>query len=78
MIKFLVGDKVTFDNDKIELFKSETSSVSIEITQYQKLVLSGIDQIGTVKEFGENITTVLFDDGWELPIPTKYLLVLPK
>jgi 3-isopropylmalate dehydratase small subunit len=58
MIKFLVGDKVTFDNDKIELFKSETSSVSIEITQYQKLVLSGIDQIGTVKEFGENITTV--------------------
>ena len=78
MVKFLVGDKVTFDNDKIELFKSETNSVSIEITKYQKLVLSGIDQIGTIKEFGENITTVLFDDGWELPIPTKYLLVLPK
>ncbi|MDP1810864.1 MAG: hypothetical protein Q8K66_05610 [Sediminibacterium sp.] len=78
MIKLLVGDKVTFDNDKIELFKSETNSNSIEITQYQKLVLSGIDQIGTFKEFGENIITVFFDDGWELPIPTKYLLVLPK
>ncbi len=78
MSNLTIGEKVTFDNDKIELFKSETNSKSLEITKYQELVLSGIDQIGTVKEFGENITTVSFDDGWELPIPTKYLLLLPK
>lgn len=76
MFKLLNGDKVTFDNDKIELFKSETNSTSPEIIKYQKLVLVGVDQVETVKEFGENLTTVSYDDGWELPIPTKYLIAL--
>ena len=72
------GDKVTFDSDKINNFISETSSKSPEVTQYQKLVLAGVDQIGVVKEFGPNMTTVAFEDGWDLPIPTKYLIHLPN
>lgn len=71
------GDKVTFDNDRIELFKAETGNDNAEIKEYQRLVLAGIDQVGTVKEYGHNITTVLFEDGLELPMPTKYLVHLP-
>ncbi len=72
-----VGDKVTFDNDKIEVFKAETSGNDKAIIQYQQLVLAGIDQIGIVKELNGNLTTVSYPDGWELPVPTKYLIVLP-
>lgn len=72
------GDKVTFDNDKIEVFKAETNLDNKEIRQYRKLVLAGIDQVGTVKEPGENMTTVSYPDGWDLPIPTKYLVILPE
>ena len=72
-----IGDKVTFDNDKIEIFKAETSSDDKAVKQYQKLVLAGIDQVGLVKEFLGNLTTVSYPDGWDLPVPTKYLIVLP-
>jgi len=72
-----VEDKVTFDNDKIEIFKAETSSNDKAIKQYQQLVLGGIDQVGVVKEFLGNLTTVSYPDGWDLPVPTKYLIVLP-
>jgi hypothetical protein len=73
-----VGDKVTFDNDQIEVFKAETSSTDKAVRQYQQLVLAGIDQIGVVKELGGNLTTVSYPDGWDLPVPTKYLIVLPS
>ena len=73
-----VGDKVTFDNDKIEIFKAETSSNDKAVRQYQQLVLGGIDQAGVVKELGGNLTTVSYPDGWDLPVPTKYLIVLPS
>ncbi len=73
-----VGDKVTFDNDKIEIFKAETSSDDKAVRQYQQLVLGGIDQVGVVKELGDNLTTISYDDGWDLPVPTKYLIVLPS
>lgn len=73
-----VGDKVIFDNDQIEVFKAETSGNNKAIRQYQQLVLGGIDQIGVVKELGGNLTTVSYRDGWELPVPTKYLIVLPS
>lgn len=73
-----VGDKVTFDNDKIEIFKAETSSDVKAVRQYQQLVLGGIDQVGVVKELGCNLTTVSYPDGWDLPVPTKYLIVLPS
>lgn len=73
-----VGDKVTFDNDQIEVFKAETNLDNKEIQQYRKLVLAGIDQVGIVKEPGAAMTTVSYPDGWELPIPTKYLVVLPE
>lgn len=72
-----VGDKVTFDNDKVELFKAETSGNDKNIQQYQKLVLAGKDQVGTVKELGLDLTTVSYPDGWDLPVPTKYLVVMP-
>lgn len=73
-----VGDRVTFDNDNVELFKAETTSEDKAVQQYRKLVLAGIDQIGVVKELGGNLTTVSYPDGWELPVPTKYLIVLPE
>lgn len=73
-----IGDKVTFDNDKVEVFKAETNLANKEIQQYRKLVLAGIDQIGIVKEPGTTMTTVSYPDGWDLPIPTKYLIVLPE
>ncbi len=73
-----VGDKVTFDNDRIEIFKAETSSNDKAVKQYQQLVLAGINQVGVVKELGGNLTTVSYPDGWELPVPTKYLIVLPE
>lgn len=76
--KIKIGDKVTFDNDKIEIFKAETSSEEKAIQQYQQLVLGGIDQVGVVKEFLGNLTTVSYPDGWDLPVPTKYLIVLPS
>jgi hypothetical protein len=73
-----VGDKVTFDNDRVEEFKAETNIDNKEIQQYRKLVLAGIDQVGVVKELNGNLTTVSYPDGWDLPVPTKYLLVLPS
>lgn len=71
------GDKVTFDTDSIEQFKEETNSQDKAVQNYRNLVLAGIDQVGTVKEVGYDLTTVTFSDGLELPIPTKYLVVLP-
>jgi hypothetical protein len=73
-----VGDKVTFDNDKVEIFKAETSSRDKAVRQYQQLVLGGIDQEGVVKELGGNLTTDSYPDGWDLPVPTKCLIVLPS
>lgn len=72
-----IGDKVTFDSDMIETFIKETTSENTEVMKYQKLVMAGIDQIGTVKVLGEPLTTVSYPDGWDMPIPTKYLVVLP-
>lgn len=74
--KVKVGDKVVFDNSQIEVFRAETSSTDNAIKQYQKLVLGGINQVGIVKELDGNLTTVSYPDGWELPVPTKYLIVL--
>jgi abortive infection bacteriophage resistance protein len=71
------GDKVAFDKNCIKRFVEETTNVNDEVTKYQKLVLSGMDQVGQVKEYGQNMTTVAFPDGWDLPIPTKYLVLTP-
>jgi hypothetical protein len=73
-----VGDKVTFDKDKVEIFKAETSSNDKPVRQYQQMVLGGIDQVGLVTELGGNLTTVSYPDGWILPVPTKYLIVMPS
>ncbi|WP_276131904.1 hypothetical protein [Polluticoccus soli] len=71
-----IGDKVTFDTDKIEQFKAETSSPDKAVQDYRQLVLAGVDQVGIVKEIGYSLATVEYPDGWELPIPVKYLIVL--
>lgn len=72
-----VGDKVSFDTDKIEHFKEETSSTDKGVQEYRNSVLASIDQVGTVTELGYDLTTVLFAQGREERIPTKYLVVLP-
>ena len=76
--KIKVGDKVIFDNKKIEVFKKDTDVDNKEIQQYRKLVLAGIEQVGVVKEFDITMTTVSYPDGWDLPVPTKYLIILPE
>jgi hypothetical protein len=72
-----VGDKVTFDTDRVEEFKADTESTDRAVQDYRKLVLAGADQIGIVKEVGFSIATVSYPDGWELPVSVKYLIVLP-
>ncbi len=69
------GDQVIFEKSQIEFFKNETNGDTKEIKQYQQLVLGGIDQVGVIKEFGEDLTSVSYPDGWVLPIPTKYLVL---
>lgn len=73
-----VGDEVTFDTDRVEQFKADTESEDKAVQDYRKLVLAGVNQIGTVKEVGFSIVTVSYPDGWELPMPVKYLIVLPR
>jgi ASC-1-like (ASCH) protein len=75
--KIKVGDKVTFDTDMVESFMADTKSTDKAVQDYRQLVLAGVDQIGTVKEVGFSIVTVSYPDGWELPLPVKYLVVLP-
>lgn len=73
-----VGDTVTFDTDNIESFMADTTSDDKAVQDYRKLVLAGVDQVGVVKEIGFAIATISYSDGWELPVPVKYLLVLSK
>lgn len=73
-----VGDKVTFDTDRVEEFKADTESTDKAVQDYRRLVLAGVDQIGTVKEIGFSMATIFYPDGWELPVPVKYLILLPS
>lgn len=73
-----IGSRVIFDTEKVEVFKEETTSDRKEVQQYQKMVLGGINQVGVVKEVGSPLTTVSYPDGWDLPVPNKYLIVLPE
>jgi hypothetical protein len=73
-----VGDKVMFDTERLELFKTETNGGNDAIKQYQKLVLAGVNQVGIIKDYGMDLSTVSYPDGWEIPIPTKYLVLLPQ
>ena len=73
-----IGDKVIFDKNKIEVFKAETSGTDKAIRQYQQIVLGGVDQTGIAQGHIGNLTTVSYPDGWDVPVPTKYLIVLPQ
>lgn len=72
------GYKVTFDKSQVETFKAETGSNDKAVKQYQQLVLSGVDQTRVVEEVVGNLTTVSYPDGWHIPVPTKYLIVVPS
>jgi hypothetical protein len=73
----LVGDKVVFDLEFIMKLIDETTTDNESLLQYQKLILAGANQVGIVKELGDPLTTVSYPDGWDLPIPTKYLILAP-
>ena len=73
-----IGDKVVFNSAQIEEFKAETDIDNKDIQQFRKLILAGVDQVGTVVELMGNLTKVSYPDGWDLPVPTKYLIVLPQ
>ena len=71
-----VGDRVTFDTNDVDLFIADTASEDKAVQDYRRLVLAGINQVGIVKETGFALATVIYPDGWELPVPVKYLVVL--
>ena len=73
---FQIGDKVIFDESKIAAFVQETTSTDKAIMDYQHLVLRGIGLAGLILEKGEALTTVIYSDGWQIPVPTKYLLII--
>ena len=60
------------------VFKAKTNLDNYEIQKYRKRVLAGIDQIGVVREAGVTMTNVAYPDGWELPIPSIFLIVLAE
>lgn len=74
-IQFEIGDRVRFRKKYIETFKEETESSMQAVRDYRRLVLAGIDEVGVVIADGPgvNLTTVGYPDGWNLPLPTKYL-----
>ena len=72
-----IGDKVTFNTDEVDAFIAETNSDNKEILRYRELVLAGVNQIGVIKGQTGQLLTVAYPDGWEIPIPAKYLIVLP-
>ena len=71
-----IGDKVIFDESKIAAFIQETTSTNNAIMDYQHLVLKGVGLVGVILEEGEHLTTVSYADGWLIPLPTKYLLII--
>lgn len=76
--KIKIGDKVTFDTDKVEFFKAETNRADTEIQEYRKEVLGAIEKVGVVTELGFRTATVSYGDNWNIGIPIKYLIVLPE
>ncbi len=55
-----VGDKVAFDNGQVEIFKAETNLDNKEIQQFRKLVLTGVYQVGILRELGLTMATVTY------------------
>jgi hypothetical protein len=70
-----IGDRVVFDTEFVMKFIEETTTDNESLLQYQKLILAGANQIGVIKKLGDPLSTVSYPDGWELPIPTKYLIL---
>jgi hypothetical protein len=71
-----IGDVVKFDETYKEVFIEETTGIDDATTKYQQLVLNGIKEVGMVDELLGNLCNVKFSDGWKLPIPAKYLILI--
>jgi hypothetical protein len=71
-----IGDIVKFNITCKEMFIKETTGADEATTKYQQLILNGIDEMGEIDEFIGNISNVKFSDVWELPIATKYLILV--
>lgn len=71
-----IGDVVKFDVTFKEVFIEETTGIDDATTKYQQLVLNGINEVGMVDELLVNMCNVKFSDGWKLPIPNKYLVLI--
>ena len=71
-----IGDVVKFDLNFKEVFIDETTGIDDATTKYQQLVLNGINEVGMVDELLGNMCNVKFSDGWKLPIPAKYLILI--
>ena len=75
---FSTGAKVAFKGELINAFIRETTGNDENLMKYQKMVLGGINQIGEVEGFIQNLVNVSYPDGWMIPIHPKYLQVVPE
>lgn len=78
MKQLSVGDNVIFNQMFIEQFIEETSGKSKELDKYRQIVMGGVEQVGIIKEIDSenNMITVSYPDGWNVPIFKKYLKVV--
>jgi hypothetical protein len=77
-LHFSTGAKVAFKGELVHAFIIETTGNDENLMKYQKIVLGGINQVGVVKGFIQNLVNVSYPDGWIVPIHPKYLQALPE
>jgi hypothetical protein len=77
-LSFSIGAGVTFKGEMVNAFISETAGEDENLRKYRQIVLGGVNQVGVIKGFIQNMVNVTYPDGWELPIHPRYLQVLPK
>ena len=77
-LSFSIGAKVAFKGELVNAFIRETTGNDENLMRYQKMVLGGINQVGVVEGFIQNLVNVSYPDGWIVPIHPKYLQALPE
>jgi len=63
-----------FDATRVDEFMRERSYFNNNIKKYKKMVVGGVNQVGVVFKTAGNLTWVKYPDGWEVPVPKKYLI----
>ena len=71
--KFPVGSRVAFRQEMVSAFIKETTGANPDLKKYQKMVLAGIEQTGSVEGMISMLVNVKYPDGWVVPIHPKYL-----